>query len=105
MCSKFKNIWPDWFIDIPFLKEGVILSSINWKYTEAARTSTYVFDVDVNLFTEDARVACAAVSRSVSLKRIYINNKRCYLLIHSWTVKGDLQNLQSIVLLIVLREI
>ena len=29
--------------------------------------STYVFDVDVNLFTEDARVACAAVSKSVSL--------------------------------------
>ena len=29
--------------------------------------STYVFDVDVNLFTEDARVACADVSKSVSL--------------------------------------
>ena len=40
------------------------------RYTETARISTYVFDVDVNLFTEDARVACAAVSKSVSLKRI-----------------------------------
>ena len=26
-------------------------------------------DVDVNLFTEDARVACAAVSKSVSLRK------------------------------------
>ena len=46
----------------------VVLFPFFWKYTEAARISTYVFDVDVNLFTEDARVACAAVSRSVSLR-------------------------------------
>ena len=40
--------------------------------TETASTqnlrSLYVFDVDFNLFTEDVRVACAAVSKSVSLK-------------------------------------
>ena len=40
------------------------------QYTEAARISTYVFDVDVNLYTEDAREACAAVSKSVSLNAL-----------------------------------
>ena len=38
--------------------------------------STYLFDVDVNLFMEDARVACAAVSKSVSLIHCVIMGRK-----------------------------
>ena len=59
-----------------FSKKALFYRSLTGRrYTEAARISTYVFDVDVNLFTEDAWVACAAVSKSVSLNSIDIIKK------------------------------
>ena len=79
MCSELKKI--DGLTDLLtfiFSKTALFYRPLTGR-TQKQRVSdllrsTYVFDVDVNLFTEDARVACAAVSRSVSLssKKMHI---------------------------------
>ena len=43
-------------------------------------------DVDVNLFTEDARVACAVVSKSVSLKWEKKSCEMCTQYFYMWTL-------------------
>ena len=69
MCSELKKIYDlTDLLTFTFSKKALFYRPLTGRrYTEAARISTYVFDVDVSLFTEDARVACAAISKSVSL--------------------------------------
>ena len=68
ICSQIVNLWPGWFIDIHFFPKKRYFPLINLKYLAffLVETNAY-YKYDVKLFMEDAHVACAAVSRSVSL--------------------------------------